>query len=169
MRPTNVPPGTGSGGDGSGAGDRRINSTESAVAAVTEMADSHGREATVEHSIGADQSGRRLASGAFTVVDPDGSLPHEAYIEIAGRPTVCIEIFSEGDASITVDTVEFIGVPREQLPAFLDAVYGGRAWVRGRRFPPTLHLIVPIPGDITYKEPILGPWNMTPWLNGLIR
>lgn len=169
MRPANTPPGASSGDGGNEAGDHRIISTESAVDAVLAVAERYGRRATVEHSIGTDQSGRRLASGAFAVTDPDGSLPHEAFIEIDGRPTVQIHAFSEGDAHLTVDTVEFTGVPRTHLPAFLDAVYGGRAWVRARLLPPSLALIVPLPGDITYKELILGPWNLTPWLNSIIR
>ncbi|MEU3958523.1 hypothetical protein AB0F42_01545 [Streptomyces buecherae] len=174
MRPTNVPPGSpgGNGGREAGAygpGGRRIDSTESAVAAVLAVAERYGRQASVEHSIGADQSGRRLAAGAFSVADPDGSLPHEAFIEIPGRPTVQIHTFSEGDANITLDTVEFTGVPREQAPAFLDAVFGGRAWIRTRLFPASQVLIVPLPGDVTYKEPVLGTGNLTPWLNSIIR
>ncbi|MBB5934192.1 hypothetical protein [Streptomyces zagrosensis] len=157
------------GGGGDEGGDHRVTSTESAVAVVRATAERHGRRIVVEHSIGADQSGRRSSAGAFTVADPDGSLPHEAFIEIDGSPAVEIQTFSEGDANITVDGVEFVGVPRERLPAFLDAVYGGSAWVRARTFPPSQTLIVPLPGDVTYKELIFGMWSLTPWLNRITR
>ncbi|MFE6774781.1 hypothetical protein [Streptomyces sp. NPDC057702] len=172
MRPTDEPPGSSSGNSehgvgGAGAGDPRIDSTERAVAAVVAVAERYGRQVDVEHSIGADQSGRRLAAGAFTVTDPDGSLPHEAFIELPGRPEVQVQVFSEGDATVTVDEVEFSGVPRAQLPAFLDSVYGGRAWVRARTFTQTL--IIPLPGDVTYKELLLGPWSLTPWLRSVTR
>ncbi|MGP3980682.1 hypothetical protein [Streptomyces sp. KR80] len=139
-------------------------STEAAVLAVRDVARTHGLEVRVTHDIGADQSGRRTAAGAFVVVDADGSLPHEALIELGGSPSVEVELYSEGDAKITVDAVEFHDVPRDSVPAFLQSVYGGLAYVKGRLFPPGCWLVVPLPGDETYKELVLQA-TLTPWLS----
>ncbi|MFI7091268.1 hypothetical protein [Streptomyces lydicus] len=136
--------------------------TESAVAAVRDLADAHGLEVTVTDDIGADRTSRRTAAGAFTVLDPDGSLPHEAFVELGGTPAVTVQLFPEDDATITVDGVEFADVPRDAVPAFLRSVYGGLAHVTTRFFPPGQWLVVPLPGDETYREPIfhgaLSPW-----------
>lgn len=142
--------------------------TEAAVTAMLAVIHEHGREADVRHDIGADQSGRRVAAGAFAVTDEDGSLPHEALIEVGGSPVVDIEVYSEGDAKITVEGVTFHDVPRDSAPAFLASVFGGLAHVKGRFFPPGWWLVVPLPGDETYKRRVLGP-SLTPWLSGRVR
>ncbi|MFD3698788.1 hypothetical protein ACFWUZ_22000 [Streptomyces sp. NPDC058646] len=136
--------------------------TEAAVTAVREIADDYGLTMTVTDDIGADQTSRRTSAGLFTTVDPDGSLPHEAFVELAGVPAVRVRIFPEDDAEITVDHVEFHDVPRDSVPAFLRSVYGGLAFTKGRFFPPGQWLVVPVPGDETYKEPIVSA--LTPWL-----
>ncbi|MET9295970.1 hypothetical protein [Streptomyces sp. NPDC003077] len=141
--------------------------TESAVAAIREIAREYGRELTVGDDIGADQTSRRTAAGAFVVLDPDGSLPHEAYVEVSGSPAVAVHLFPEDDAKITVDGVTFEDVPRDSVPAFLRSVYGGVAYVKGRFFPPSQWLVVPLPGDETYKELVL--MGLTPWLAGRFR
>ncbi|GAA3908906.1 hypothetical protein GCM10022244_18670 [Streptomyces gulbargensis] len=143
-------------------------STEAAVTAVRAIAREHGREATVTDDIGADRTSRRTSAGAFTVLDPDGSLPHEAFVELGGSPAVTVRLFPEDDALITVDGIEFWDVPRDAVPAFLRSVYDGLAHVKGRFFPPGWWLIVPLPGDETYKEPVPGT-SLTPWLNGRVR
>ncbi|MEV4437396.1 hypothetical protein AB0K09_00015 [Streptomyces sp. NPDC049577] len=142
-------------------------STEATVTALREVAARHGREACVEHAIGADQSGRRTSSGAFAVLDDDGSLPHEAVVDIPGSPVVEIQVFSEGDTKITVEGVEFYDVPAGHAPAFLDAVLAGRARVKTTWYPPFARLIVSLPGDVTYKEVIsmAHAGGMTPWLS----
>lgn len=121
--------------------------TESAVTAVREVARAHNLEVTVTDDIGADQTSRRESAGVFAVVDADGSLPHEAFIELGGVPAVTVQVFPEDDARITVDGVVFEDVPRDSVPAFLRSVYGGMAYVKGRFFPPGQWLVVPLPGD----------------------
>ncbi|WP_240138953.1 hypothetical protein [Streptomyces sp. MUM 178J] len=145
-------------------------STESAVAAITGIAEAHGRGLTVAHDIGADQTTRRTAADPFAVFDPDGSLPHEAYVEIDGSPAVIVHLYPapDDDATVTVDGVEFPDVPRDSVPAFLRSVYGGLASVKGRFFPPGQWLVVPLPGDAVYKEPITS-LTLTPWLARSIR
>ena len=138
-------------------------STEAAVVAIREIAQEHNLEMTVTDDIGADQTSRRTSAGAFAVLDPDGSLPHEAFIELGGSPAVDVRLFPEDDAKITVDGVDFEDVPRDSVPAFLRSVYGGLAYVKARFLPSGQWLIVPLPGDETYRELIVR--NMlTPWL-----
>ncbi|MCX4448801.1 hypothetical protein [Streptomyces sp. NBC_01789] len=136
--------------------------TEAAVTAVREVAQAYDLEATVADDIGADRTSRRESAGAFAVTDADGSLPHEAFIELGGAPAVTVQLFPEDDARITVDGVVFDDVPRDSVPAFLRSVYGGMAYVKGRFFPPGQWLVVPLPGDETYKElvprALLSPW-----------
>src|SRR5690348_16362357 len=102
--------------------------TEAAVTAIREIAREYGLAMTVTDDIGADQTSRRTSAGAFTVLDPDGSLPHEAFIELGGSPTVTVQIFPEGDAKISVENVDFHDVPRDSVAAFLRSVYGGLAY-----------------------------------------
>ena len=138
--------------------------TEAAVTAIRAIAQEFHLEMTVTDAIGADQTSRRTSSGAFTVLDPDGSLPHEAYVELGGSPSLTVQVFPEDDARITVDNIEFADVPRDAVPAFLRSVLGGLAHVKGRFFPPGYWLVVPLPGDSTYKELIPGS-SLTPWMN----
>ncbi|WCD89184.1 hypothetical protein KPP03845_105603 [Streptomyces xanthophaeus] len=138
--------------------------TEAAVRAIRAIADDHGLALTVTDDIGADQTSRRTSAGLFTTLDPDGSLPHEAFVELSGVPAVTVRIFPEDDAKITVDHVGFHDVPRDAVPAFLRSVYGGLAYTKGRFFPPGQWLIVPMPGDETYKE-LITNLNLTPWLS----
>ncbi|MEU6943950.1 hypothetical protein ABZ957_01695 [Streptomyces sp. NPDC046316] len=142
--------------------------TESAVTAIREIAHEYNLEMIVTDDIGADQTSRRTAAGVFTVLDPDGSLPHEAFVELGGSPAVTVRLFPEDDAKITVDGVDFEDVPRDSVPAFVRSVHGGLAYVKGRFFPPGWRLIVPLPGDETYKELILDD-SLTPWLSRQVR
>ncbi|MEU8348897.1 MULTISPECIES: hypothetical protein [unclassified Streptomyces] len=144
-------------------GHPHLPTTQAAVVAIREIAHEYECEMTVEDDIGADRTSRRLGAGAFTVLDPDGSLPHEAYVELGGSPAVAVRLFPDDDARITVDGVEFEDVPRDSVPAFLRSVYGGLAHVKGRFFPPGEWLIVPLPGDETYRELILTHL-LSPWL-----
>ncbi|QTE03022.1 hypothetical protein [Streptomyces cyanogenus] len=137
--------------------------TEAAVSAIRDIAESFELAMSVTDDIGADQTSRRTSAELFTVLDPDGSLPHEAFVELAGSPSVSVRLFPEDDANITVDGVEFHDVPRDSVPAFLRSVYGGLAYTKGRLFPPGQWLVVPLPADETYKELITSP-NLTPWL-----
>ncbi|RPF44029.1 hypothetical protein EDD96_0546 [Streptomyces sp. Ag109_G2-6] len=141
----------------------RLPTTESAVRAIREIAEEYRRTATVTDDIGADRTSRRTAADPFATLDPDGSLPHEAFVEVDGTPAVSVRLHPEGDAKITVDHVEFHDVPRDAVPAFLRSVYGGLAHTRGRFFPPGLWLVVPLPGDEVYKEPVTS-LHPTPWL-----
>ncbi|MEV7545329.1 hypothetical protein [Streptomyces sp. NPDC089915] len=137
--------------------------TESAVRAIREIAEEFRLTMTVSDDIGADQTSRRTTADIGTTVDPDGSLPHEAFVDLEGTPTVSVRLFPDDDAKITVDHVEFEDVPRDSVPAFLRSVYGGLAHTKGRFFPPGLWLIVPLPGDTTYKERA-NALHPTPWL-----
>ncbi|KKZ69449.1 hypothetical protein [Streptomyces showdoensis] len=149
-------------------GHPHLPTTESAVTAIREIAREFNLEMTVTDDIGADQTSRRTSAGAFNVLDPDGSLPHEAFVELGGAPSVTVRLHPEGDAKITVEGVEFADVPRDEVPAFLRSAHGGLARVKGRFFPPGWWLIVPLPGDETYKELVTGV-TLTPWLAGRIR
>lgn len=142
--------------------------TESAVTALREIAREFNLEMAVTDDIGADQTSRRTSSGAFTVLDPDGSLPHEAFVELGGSPAVTVQLFPEDDAKIGVDGVEFEDIPRDSVPAFVRAVHGGLAFVKGRFFPPGWWLVVPLPGDETYKELVLRG-TLTPWMSRQVR
>ncbi len=142
--------------------------TEAAVTAVREIADRFALTMTVTEDIGADRTSRRTAAPLFTAADADGSLPHEAFVELAGTPTVSVRLFPEDDARITVDGVEFHDIPRDHVPAFLRSVYGGLAGVKGRFFPPGHWLVVSLPGDESYRELIPGT-SLTPWLARITR
>lgn len=142
--------------------------TESAVTAIREIARSENRELTVTDDIGADRTSRRTSAGAFAVLDPDGSLPHEAFVELGGSPAVSVQLYPEDDARITVDGVEFADVPRDSVPAFLRSVYEGLAHVKGRFWPAGWWLVVTLPGDETYKELVLAG-TLTPWLSSRVR
>ncbi|MDJ1136151.1 hypothetical protein [Streptomyces iconiensis] len=154
---------------------RSLPSTESAVTALCEITERHGLEMTVEHAIGADESSRRTGAGAFAVIDEDGSLPHEALVEIPATehdsgvpatPKIKVQLFEEGDAHITVDGVTFHDLPRDSVPAFLEAVFDGRARVKLTWYPPFCRLIVALPGDRTYKEIVpMAYGGLSPWLN----
>ncbi|MFF4604868.1 hypothetical protein ACFY12_19315 [Streptomyces sp. NPDC001339] len=146
----------------------QLPTTESAVTAVRAVADEYGLDVTVTDDIGADRASRRTSAGVGAVLDPDGSLPHEAFVEVGGSPAVTVQLFPEDDAKITVDGVEFADVPRDAVPAFLRAVYGGLAYVKPRFFPPGQQwLVVPLPGDETYKELVLQ--GLSPWMARRIR
>ncbi|TXS51240.1 hypothetical protein [Streptomyces sp. t39] len=149
-------------------GHPHLPTTQAAVAAIREVAREYDREFVVSDDIGADQVSRRESADAFTAADPDGSLPHEAFVELGGQPAVTVRIFADGDAKVTVDEVEFHDVPRASVPGFLRSVYGGLAYVKGRFFPVGEWLVVPLPGDETYKELILLS-GLTPWLARAVR
>ncbi|MFI1164841.1 hypothetical protein ACH4UM_14780 [Streptomyces sp. NPDC020801] len=142
--------------------------TEAAVAVCRTIAAEYAREVEVTHDIGADQTSRRSAAGVGVTTDPDGSLPHEAYVEFGGLPRVTVRLYPEDDALITVEGVECHDIARDDVPAFLRAVFGGRAYVKGRRFPPGYRLVVPLPRDRTYKEHV-SMIRLTPWLSGRLR
>lgn len=146
----------------------RLATTEAAVAACRALASAYGREIEVTHDIGADQTSRRSAAGVGVTTDPDGSLPHEAFVEFGGLPRTAVRLYPEEDALITVEGVEFHDLPRDDVPAFLRALWDGTAFVRGRRFPPGYRLVVPLPGDRTYKEPV-PVIGLTAWLNSRMR
>ncbi len=141
--------------------------TEAAVTALRAIAAEYGLAIEVAHDIGADQTSRRTTAGVGVTTDPDGSLPHEAYVELGGRPHVSVRLYPDDDALITVDGVECPDVARDDVPAFLRSLYDGHAWVKARRFPPSEYLMVPLPGDRVHKEFILV--GLSPWLAGRVR
>lgn len=146
----------------------RLPTTQAAVTALHALAAELGVVCDVEHDIGSDQTSRRTAAGLGTTTDPDGSLPHEAYVELGGSPRIDVRLFPEDDARITVEGVEFHDVPRDDVPAFVRACHTGLARVTGRFFPPGYRLVVTLPGDRTYKELVPRSY-LTPWLSGQVR
>ena len=142
--------------------------TEAAVTALRALAAEYAREIEVTHDIGADQTSRRSAAGVGVTTDPDGSLPHEAYLEFGGLPRVSVRLFPEDDALITVEGVECPDVLRDDVPAFLRSVFGELAYVKARRLPPGYFLIVPLPGDRTHRE-LLPMLHLSPWLSSRVR
>ncbi|MEW2045602.1 hypothetical protein [Streptomyces sp. NPDC005476] len=142
-------------------------STEAAVAALRVIAAEYALEIEVTHDIGADQTSRRTSAGVGVTTDPDGSLPHEAYVELGGRPSVSVRLYPDDDALISVDGVECPDIERDDVPAFLRSLYEGHAWVKSRRFPPGHLLVVPLPRDRVHKEFILV--GLSPWLSGRVR
>ncbi|MEV5978845.1 hypothetical protein [Streptomyces sp. NPDC052114] len=150
-----------------------LHSTEAALTALRELAREYDREITVSHDIGADRTSRRTTAGLGVTTDPDGSLPHEAYVEFGGSPRISVRLYpddkdADADALITVEGVECHDIPRDSVPAFVRSVLGGLAYVKGRRFPPGYRLVVPLPGDETYKE-YIPMVTLTPWLSGRVR
>ncbi|MGI5336138.1 hypothetical protein ACQEVS_01380 [Streptomyces sp. CA-181903] len=138
-------------------------STEAVVTAVREVAAEYGRTvAAVTHDIGADRVARRTSAPLFAVADPDGSLPHEAFVELAGPPHVELTVHPEGDTRVVVEGVDFPDVAHEHVPDFLRALFLGTAHVATRFFPPATTFVVPLPGDVTYKEYVGVP--LSPWL-----
>lgn len=117
------------------SGMEHLPTTEAAVTALRALADVYGREIEVTHDIGADQTSRRTAAGVGVTTDPDGSLPHEAYVEFGGLPRISVRLYAEGDALIDVEGVECPDIPRDEVPAFLRSAFDGLAHVRSRRFP----------------------------------
>ena len=142
-------------------------STEAAVTALQAIAETYALGIEVTHDIGADRTSRRTAAGVGVTTDPDGSLPHEAYVELGGRPRVSVRLYPDGDALITVDGVECPDIDRDDVPAFLRALYEGHAWVKVRRFPPGHFLMVPLPGDRVHKEFVLV--GLSAWLGRRVR
>ncbi|MFD0276484.1 hypothetical protein ACFVHB_21620 [Kitasatospora sp. NPDC127111] len=145
-------------------------STQSAVFAVEAMAARHGREVRAGHDIGRDQTFAGLVGadgggggggGEFDAV------PHEALLEIGGRPETTVRLFVHDGAVVTVDGIAF-DVPRDSVPAFLDSVWSGLVHVKQRTFPPACTLIVTVPGEPGYREAVTR-LHLTPWLAGLMR
>ncbi|MFJ9815999.1 hypothetical protein ACIRU3_12110 [Streptomyces sp. NPDC101151] len=142
--------------------------TEAAVTALRALAAEYAREIEVTHDIGADRTSRRSAAGVGVTTDPDGSLPHEAYVEFGGLPRVGVRLYPENDAQITVEGVQCDDIARDDVPAFLRSVFGGLAHVRARRFPPGYRLVVPLPGDRAHKEYVPAVL-LSPWLSRHVR
>ncbi|PPS84208.1 hypothetical protein [Streptomyces sp. MH60] len=149
-------------------GMEHLPSAQSAVTALRAVAEEYALEIEVTDDIGADQTSRGMAAGVGVTTDADGSLPHEAFVEFGGVPRVSVRLFHEGDALVTVENVEFPDVERDDVPAFLRSVFGGLAYVHGRRFPPGYRLIVPLPGDRAHKEHV-SMLLLTPWLSSRVR
>ncbi|MFB7614974.1 hypothetical protein [Kitasatospora sp. NPDC056181] len=145
-------------------------STQSAVFAVEAMAARHGREVRASHDIGRDQTFAGLVGADGAGAGGGGALdavPHEALLEIAGRPAITVRLFVHDEAVVTVEDIAF-DVPRDSVPAFLDSVWSGLVHVRQRTFPPSCTLIVTVPGDAPYREAVTYH-QLSPWLAGLMR
>lgn len=154
----------------------QIHSTESTVSVLSALAERRGLPVSVEHAIGADESSRRTAAGAFAVTDEDGSLPHEALLEIPATesadgaprtPKIVVQLFEEGDAHITIDGVTFHDLPREATPGFLEAVFDRRAHLKRTWYPPFCRLVVTLDDELSYKEVVPLAYGLPRWLNSL--
>ncbi|MFF1907569.1 hypothetical protein [Kitasatospora sp. NPDC058218] len=141
-------------------------STQSAVLAIEAMAARHGREVRAAHDIGRDQTFAGMVGGHATGDGLD-AIPHEALLEIGGRPGITVRLFVHDEVVVAVDNIAF-DVPRDSVPAFLDAVWSGLVHVRQRTFPPSCTLIVTVPGEPDYREAV-AYYQLSPWLAGLIR
>jgi hypothetical protein len=142
--------------------------TQAAVTALTALAARYAREIEVSDDIGADQTSRRSSAGFGVTTDPDGSLPHEAYVEFGGVPRVSVRLYPDDDALITVEGIECPDIARDDVPAFLRSVFEGLAHVRARRFPPGYRLVVPLPGDRAHTE-YVPMFLLSPWLSRNVR
>lgn len=134
--------------------DRHPPTTGAAVTACRAIAAAYTREIEVTHDIGADQTSRRSAVGVGVTNDPDGSLPHEAFIEFSGLPRIAVRLSPEDDALISVEGVEFPDLPRDDVPASIRAVFDDLAYVTARRFPPGYRMVVPLPTETAHTRSV---------------
>ncbi|MFJ9695672.1 hypothetical protein [Kitasatospora sp. NPDC101183] len=142
--------------------------TQSAVLALEDLAARHGREVRAQHDIGRDQTfAGFVGDGADGAGDGLDAIPHEALLEFGGRPAIGVRLFTHDEAVVTVEGIAF-DVDRDQVPAFVDAVWKDLVHVKARTFPPSTTLIVTVPGGPGYREGI-GVHDLTPWLSGRIR
>ena len=129
-------------------------STQAVIDAVRATAARHGRATEVTEEIGDDvTSVGPFHSGAGDI----SFFSHEAFVEVSGAPAVSVAIRDDDELVVGVDGVE-LDVPRDRVPDVLEAVWGGRAWVK---HPSAPVLCVAVPGDETYSAVVLA-W--TPWL-----
>ncbi|MFJ8436325.1 hypothetical protein ACIQ9P_33995 [Kitasatospora sp. NPDC094019] len=142
-------------------------STQSAVLAIEATAARHGREVRTSHDIGRDRTFAGFVGGDGAGADELAAIPHEALVEIAGRPEVTVRLFVHDEAVVTVEHVPF-DVPRDSVPAFLDAVWTGLVHLRQRTFPPSCTMIVTVPGEPSYREAVTA-LTLTPWLAARLR
>ncbi|WP_327065458.1 hypothetical protein OG500_06675 [Kitasatospora sp. NBC_01250] len=149
--------------------------TQAAVVAATAVAERHGRRVTATHDIGDDQTFAGLHRPGAPVGASRGTdwthqdlahVPHEALLEFGGVPGISVRLFDHDEVTVTVEGVAFEDVPRDSMPAFLDAVWSGLAHTKVHRFPPGLTLKVAVPGEPTYSELVL---RATAWINGIAR
>lgn len=140
--------------------------TQSAVLALEELAARHGREVRAQHDIGRDQTFAGLV-GADAAGDGLDAIPHEALLEFGGRPALSVRLFTHDEARVSVEGIAF-DVDRDEVPAFVDAVWKDLVHVRARTFPPSTTLVVTVPGASSYRE-ALGTHDLTPWLAGRMR
>ncbi|MEU7373893.1 hypothetical protein [Streptomyces albidoflavus] len=138
--------------------------TQAAVLAVREVAEHFHRTGEVTKEIGADRVSRAPAGtpSPWTAAAEE-LLPHEAYIELSGTPSVQVRLYADGDASVCVAGVDFPDLDRDAVPAFLASVYGGLARLRRRAFPPSCHLVVPLPCGTEHRA-YVSPLELTGWL-----
>ncbi|MEE1826212.1 hypothetical protein PUR61_29090 [Streptomyces sp. BE20] len=141
-------------------------STQSAVFAIEATAARHGRAVSTDHDIGHDRTFAGLV-GTGGGGDELAAIPHEALVEIPGRPGITVRLFVHDEAVVTVDQIAF-DVPRDSVPAFLNSVWSGLVHLKRRAFPPACTMIVTVPGEPAYREAVTLP-VLTPWLAGKIR
>jgi hypothetical protein len=127
-------------------------STQAVIDAVTAAAARRGRTTTLTEEIGDDVTSVGPFSGAASFFS------HEAYVEVSGVPPLTVAVKDGDELVVGIDTVE-LDVPRERVVDVLEAVWGGRAWVK---HPSAPVLCVAVPGDETYTAAVLvwSPWLM---------
>ncbi|MCO1653615.1 hypothetical protein [Pseudonocardia humida] len=135
-------------------------STQAVIELVRSTAARHGRRVEVDEDIGDDVT--RAGMDGPTPAADAAFFSHEAFLEVSGVPPIAVEVGDRDDVVVTVDGVA-LDVPRDRVRDVLEAVWGGRAWVRDPAAPV---LCVSVPGDETYTEAVLV-W--TPWLMRVAR
>jgi hypothetical protein len=134
-------------------------STQAVIDAVRTVAGRHGRTTTLTEEIGDDLT----SVGPFSSGAGDTAFfSHEAYVEVSGVPPLTVAVKDGAELVVGIDTVE-LDVPRDRVIDVLEAVWGGRAWVK---HPSAPVLCVAVPGDETYSAAVLV-W--TPWLMRIAR
>jgi hypothetical protein len=131
-------------------------STQAVIDAVRAAAARHGHDTTLTEEIGDDVTSVGPFSGA------ESFFSHEAYVEVSGVPPLTVAVKDGPELVVGIDTVE-LDVPRDRVVDVLEAVWGGRAWVK---HPSAPVLCVAVPGDETYSAAVLV-W--TPWLMRIAR
>ncbi|WP_372588008.1 hypothetical protein [Streptomyces albidoflavus] len=100
--------------------------TQAAVLAVREVAGAFHRTGEVTEEIGADRVSRAPGVAPSPWTADAEELPHEAYIELSGTPSVQVRLYADGDASVCVEGVDCPDLDRDVVPAFL--AWSTAAW-----------------------------------------
>ncbi len=121
-------------------------STQSAIGALREIADRHGRDARIAEE-----------SSPWEELDPYDPPTYEAIVVVDGAPQIEVRLYAHEEDRIEIDDVVSFDVDREHVPAFVDAVLRGNVSIKSMTFPPSATLRVHLPGDVVYQEALSYP------------